>query len=225
MLTSYNGWPASPDPDLIGVDKGFAVEGVSFPGGVKSGDVSTVLRYVVEQFHRNVEPLVPGWCWGYEFRTATHSPGSLSPHSSATAVDLNAPRHGDGASGTFTPAQVDWIRRILLDVGGVVKWGAWWHDEMHFEIAGTPQQVAAVAAGLPHTTPPPTATDIEQVIEGDTPVTDDELEKIAAKVWAHIIGGGGAGASLEEVRQGVRDANAKLSKLVDPRNGNVDGTG
>lgn len=225
MLTSYNGWPASPDPQAIGVDKGFAVEGVSFPGGVKSGDVSTVLRYVLEQFHRNVEPLVAGWCWGYEFRAATHSPGALSPHSSGSAVDVNAPRHGDGASGTFTPPQVDWIRQILLDVGGVVRWGGGWSDEMHFEISGTPEQVATAAAQLPSsaTTPPPTPPPPAPI--GDTEVTDDEITRIAQKVWSYMIGAGGAGASLEEVRQGMRDANAKLSKLVDPRNHNVDGTG
>jgi hypothetical protein len=225
MLTSYNGWPASPDPDLIGVDKGFAVQGVSFPGGVKSGDVSTILRYVLEQFHRNVEPLAPGWCWGYEFRNATHSPGSLSPHASATAIDVNAPQHGDGASGTFTPAQVDWIRQILLDVGGVVRWGGGWSDEMHFEICGTPDQVAAVAADLSTQGQLPPGPEQPTTGQESPPVTDDELENIAAKVWAHIIGGGGAGASLEEVRQGMRDANAKLSKLCDPRNHNVDGTG
>jgi hypothetical protein len=44
-------------------------------------------------------------------------------------------------------------------------------------------------------------------------------------VWSYIVGGGGAGATLEEIRVGTRDANAKLSKLCDPRNGNVDGTG
>lgn len=225
MVTSYNGWPASPDPDAIGVDKGFAVEGISFPGGVKSGDVETVLRYVLGQFHRHVEALIPGDCWGYEWKQASHSPESLSCHASGTAADVNAPLHGDGASGTFTPVQVDWIHQILRDVGGVVRWRDDIPDEMHFEISGTPEQVAAAAAQLPHTTQPPTATPPPPTTTGDPPVTDDDLEKIAAKVWAHIIGGGGAGASLEEVRQGVRDANAKLSKLVDPRNHNVDGTG
>jgi hypothetical protein len=225
MLTSYNGWPASPDPDLIGVDKDFAVEGISFPGGVKSGDVEKVLRYVLEQFHRRVEALIPGDCWGYEWKRASHSPESLSCHASGTAADVNAPLHGDGASGTFTPVQVDWIHQILRDVGGVVAWRDDIPDEMHFEIVGTPEQVAAAAAQLPSsaTTPPPAPPPPAPI--GDPPVTDDEITRIAQKVWSYMIGAGGAGASLEEVRQGVRDANAKLSKLVDPRNHNVDGTG
>lgn len=225
MPRSYNGWPASPDPDVIGVDKGFAVEGVSFPGGVKSGDVSTVLRYVLEQFHRHVEALIPGDCWGYEWRRATHSPQSLSCHASGTAADVNAPLHGDGASGTFTPVQVDWIHQILRDVGGVVAWRDDIPDEMHFEIAGTPDQVAAAAAQLPHTTQPPTATTGPPTTTGDPLVTDDELEKIAAKVWAHMIGDASAGAVLQDVFVVGRQNAAKLSKLCDPRNHNVDGTG
>jgi hypothetical protein len=225
VQASYNGWPASADPAQIGIDEAFQVGAVRFPGGCKSGDVALVLGTVASLFNQHVEALVPGWCWGYEFRFATNSPEALSCHSSGTALDLNAPLHADGTRGTFRPVQVDWIRDILLSVGGVVRWGGAWGDEMHFEIAGTPAEVAAAAAGLntqgqlqPGPARPPAAT-------GDTQVTDEELEKIAAKVWSHIIGGGGAGASLEEVRQGMRDANAKLSKLVDPRNGNVDVTG
>jgi hypothetical protein len=223
--TSYNGWPASPDPQAIGVDKTFTVEGVSFPGGVKSGDVSTVLRYVLEQFHHNVEPLVAGWCWGYEYRPNVNDPSTLSCHAAGCAVDANAPQHGNGATGTFTAAQVDWIRQILRNCGGVVTWGGDWADEMHFEISGTVDQVAAAAAGLSTQGQLPPGPAQPTAATGDPQVTDDEMEKIAAKVWAHIIGAGGAGASLEEVRQGMRDANSKLSKLCDPRNHNVDGTG
>lgn len=62
--------------------------------------------------------------------------------------------------------------------------------------------------------------------EGDDEnVTDDDINKIATKVWQYMVGSGGAGATLEEVRSTNRDMNAKLSKLVDPRNGNVNGTG
>jgi hypothetical protein len=223
--TSYNGWPASPDPAAIGIDPHFTVGGVAFPGGVKSGDVSVVLRHVLEQFNQHVETLIPGYCWGYEFRNATHSPEALSCHASGTAVDVNAPLHGDGASGTFTPAQVDWIEQILRSVGGVVVWGAAWNDEMHLEIKGTAAEVAAVAAQLGAAQPPKPLAPLTNSREPDDTVTDEELDKIAQRVWSYIVGGGGAGATLEEIRVGTRDANAKLSKLCDPRNGNVDGTG
>jgi len=62
--TSYNGWPASPDPAAIGINAAFAPAGVRFPGGVKSGDVAKVLGHLASQFHTSVERLVQGWCWG-----------------------------------------------------------------------------------------------------------------------------------------------------------------
>jgi hypothetical protein len=218
--TSYNGWPASADPDQLGIDASFSQRGVSFPGGVKAGDVSVVLGYVLGRIHDQVEPLHPGWCWGYNFRASTNSPEALSCHASGTAADVNAPDHGDGAHGTFTPEQQDWIRQILREVGGVVVWGGDWDDDMHFEISGTPDQVAAIAGTLTGNSPgmpgPP---------EGEDVVTDEEIDKIAGKVWSYLVGGGGAGATLEEIRATNRDINAKCSQLVDPRNGNVDATG
>jgi hypothetical protein len=223
--TSYNGWPASADPTSIGIDPSFTAGGVSFPGGCKSGDVALVLGYVAQKFAQNVEPLVAGTCWGYDFRVNRNDPNTLSCHASGTALDLNSPQHANGASGTFTPAQVDWINQILRDVGGVVVWGGGWSDEMHFEISGTPADVAGAAANLSLAGPPPPPSGSPTAATGGPEMTEDDLEAIAAKVWAHIIGGGGAGATLEEVRKGMRDANTKLSKLCDPRNGNVDGTG
>jgi hypothetical protein len=149
--TSYNGWPASPNPDTIGVDQTFAVGGVSFPGGVKSGDVATVLGYVATRIHTGVEKLVKGWCWGWEYRQNVNDPRLWSCHASATAIDINAPLHPNGKAGTFTQEQVVQIRRILHEAGDVVSWG---HDvrphidEMHFEIRGLPLAVARAAAGL-----------------------------------------------------------------------------
>lgn len=220
METSYNGWPASADPQAIGIDASFSQRGVSFPGGVKAGDVATVLGYVIGRIHDEVEQLHDGWCWGYNFRPATNSPNTLSCHSSGTAADINAPDHGDGVHDTFTPQQQDWIRQILREVGGVVVWGADWDDDMHFEISGTAEQVAAVAAGLTGSSSVQPAPP-----QGDDDVTDADIDKIAQRVWSYMVGGGGAGATLEEIRSTNRDINAKCSKLVDPRNGNVDGTG
>ena len=53
---SYNGWPASVDAASIGVVP-FVVAGVPFPGGVKGGDVFTVLHHVAREFHHRVEQL------------------------------------------------------------------------------------------------------------------------------------------------------------------------
>lgn len=125
--------------------------GVHFPGGVKAGPVSTVLGYVCSQIHTTVERLVPGWCWGYEYRRNVNDPSTLSCHASATAVDVNAPNHPNGARDTFSPLQIERIRAILHAAGGVVAWGRDWTgttDEMHFEISGTSVAVAAAAGRL-----------------------------------------------------------------------------
>lgn len=155
--TSYNGWPASPDPHLIGVNPNFAVAGVAFPGGVKAGDVALVLGHVAGRIHTSVEALVPGWCWGYEWRRNRNDPSTLSTHASATSVDINAPRHANGAYDTFTATQVVRIREILREVQGVVWWGRDWEgtpDEMHFEIHGTATKVHAAALQLGVPDPP-----------------------------------------------------------------------
>lgn len=136
-MQSSNGYPASPNPADIGVVP-FSVRGVAMPGGVKGGDVETILRYVAEQFHLHVERLHPGWCWTYNFRPNRNNPLQLSDHSSATAEDLNAPAHPNGAHGTFSAKQLRQIRMILAFCEGTVKWGGDYHntkDEMHWGIS------------------------------------------------------------------------------------------
>jgi hypothetical protein len=224
METSYNGWPASPDPEGLGVDRSFAVAGIAFPGGVLGGDVAVVLEYVATQLHQHVEPLHDGWCWGYNYRANVNDPESLSCHASATAIDVNAPDHPNGVWDSYNPDQVAFIQSLIAELEGVVTWGGGWADDMHWEISATPAAVKAVADRLRAGGPGgPGQPDIEG--EGDDAVTDEDLEQIALRVWSHMVGAGGAGATLEEVRATNRDMNAKLSKLCDPRNGNVNGTG
>src|SRR6478609_6406377 len=151
VATSYNGWEASPDPAAINVQP-FAAGPISFPQGVRGGDVAKVLGYVVTQLHYRVEPAVPGWGWGYTYKENVNSPGSLSCHASATAVDWNAPDHANGAHGTWTAAQESEVRKILAEVGGAVQWGEDYSgtvDGMHFEIIVDAAELAAVAANLP----------------------------------------------------------------------------
>lgn len=143
--TSYNGWPASENPTDIGVIP-LVVHGIEFPGGVRGGDVHTVLEYVATRFHEHVEPLVSPGCWGWSYRPNRNNPNTLSCHASATAVDCNAPKHpnGDPVSRTFTQAQIDGVHHILASIpelNQVVHWGGDWTaanglvpDSMHFEI-------------------------------------------------------------------------------------------
>lgn len=159
MVTSQNGWPASSDKNSIGVNAGFAPCGVTFPGGAKSGDVETVLHYVATQFHNRVEALVPGWCWGYTYKTISGS-STVSNHGSATALDCNAPNHPYGVSGTFNSAQRNAISAIIAETSPAIRWGGEYADEMHFEIDANAGTVASVAARLGGggTTPPPSGT-------------------------------------------------------------------
>ena len=159
MAESYNGWPASPDKGEIGV-----VQSQWFPGGAKVGDVTTVLRYVAEQFNARVEPIVGGWCWGYSYRANANNPNSLSCHASGTALDINAPEHPNGAYGTFTDAQVGEILKILDECEGAVHWlngdDGGTADPMHFEICVDANTLAGVADRL-HKIPP---TEIEEIL-------------------------------------------------------------
>jgi hypothetical protein len=169
MSTSYNGWPASRDPAAIGI-KPFVVAGRSFPGGVKGGAVSTVLRYVAAQMHTRVQDLYYGTTdrddWGYSYRANVNNPSQLSCHSSGTAIDVNATHHPNGRRNTFTYAQVRVIRAILREAG-VVRWGGDFTtaDEMHFEIHAGSTAVTAAARRL--TNPPWWHRDIKLGVVGD----------------------------------------------------------
>jgi hypothetical protein len=146
---SQNGWVAGAVHEVGGLDTS-PVPGttIKLPQGVRRGDVATVLHYVAERFHHTVEPLHAGQCWGYAYRKIRGSSTALSNHASGTAIDLNAPAHPLGAHGTFSPAEVAAIRRILAFCDHAVRWGGDYHgrkDEMHFEIVGSASDVALVA--------------------------------------------------------------------------------
>lgn len=157
-MLSQNGWTAGTPEQIGGLDTS-PVAGVTFPQGVRRGPVAVVLHYFALRFHQEVEHLVPGWCWGYNYRPIEGST-ELSNHSAGCAVDLNAPRHAMSKRGTFAAAQVAAIHRILDDCDGVLRWGGDYTgraDEMHVEIVGSAAAVAKLAAkitGQPAPTPP-----------------------------------------------------------------------
>jgi hypothetical protein len=169
--TSYNGWPASDDRSAIGV-----VPSDWFPGGVKAGDVSTVLGYVMRQLDARVEAIVDGWNWGYTYKANVNNPSQLSCHASGTAGDFNAPSHPNGSSGTFSDEQVGVIYQILDEVQGSISWLSG-YDEMHFEVCVGAGDLAIVAASLPGSTPPPDPTDWL-----DDMVTEDQWNALTADV-------------------------------------------
>ena len=172
MAVSQNGWP--------GVGSGTDARLAPFPwvtGRVLSGPVFTVLEHVARRFDAEVEAVTVSHSWGWAYRVIEGST-DLSNHASGTAIDLNAPRHPLGASGTFTGAQVAAIRRILADVSPAVRWGGDYSgrkDEMHFEITTGAATVAAVAARLAGANP------------GSTPAQEDDM------IYLRVIDGSNDG--------------------------------
>jgi D-alanyl-D-alanine carboxypeptidase len=220
MATSYNGWEASPDPSAIDVDPGFRAAGCAFPGGARAGDVATVQGYVIDQLAARVEaPLLdpdtgaPGYgCWGYNYRANVNNPSTLSCHSSATALDWNAPAHPNGAVGTFSDAQRATIYDILAEVGGAVQWGGDYTgtvDEMHFEIIVDAGTLAGVAAGL-------TGGGYTPDMEDDMPLTDEDVTRIADRVWSQIISEAG-GVPAWRLLLDARDVMASTPAALAPQ--------
>ena len=200
--TSYNGWTASKTPADFGGLTPLVVAGEPFSPGVRAGDVHTVFNHLVHQLHARVEPVVrPDWHqaddWGFAYRANVNKPSQLSCHASATAIDWNATRHPNGKANTFTAAQVAEIRRILAELGGVIRWGGDFSgtkDDMHFEIRGTAAEVADVAARLRGAPSPGTAAPVLRPEDGDEVYepgeTGDVIRAWQGELWRIGIGVG-----------------------------------
>lgn len=141
MTTSQNGWTVFTS----------SAELAPLPwitGRVRPGDVWTVFDELCRRFDAEVERIDKASSWGYAYRAVRGQSSGYSNHASATALDLNAPRHPLGPRGTFSRAQVAAIRRILADLDGVIRWGGDYRnraDEMHFEINADAAAVRRVA--------------------------------------------------------------------------------
>lgn len=120
---------------------------------LRDGVAGFILADLAVTFHKSIEkisgPVMDDW--GYAYREIRGG-GAYSNHASATAEDLNAPKHPLGAVNTFGRIQRFKIRRMLKRrYKGVVRWGGDFNgrkDEMHFEIVGTHAEVRAVALDL-----------------------------------------------------------------------------
>lgn len=145
MAVSQNGWSA------VSVGLSPTLKPLRWiTGRVRAGNVHTIFDYLGERFHEEVEPITKGHSWGWANR-AIRGATVTSNHASGTAVDFNAPKHPLGRRGTFTPKQIQGIRRILKDLDGVVRWGGDYSgraDEMHFEINANAVRVAVLATKI-----------------------------------------------------------------------------
>jgi hypothetical protein len=141
-LTSPNGWLASEDRKALGIET-FTVPGTKIRFACAKA-VAPILVSFAKDFHELVEPIDIGQLddWGYAFRMTRGSDKVLSNHSSGTAIDLNAIKHPLGKSNTFNRDQSNTIKLLITKYG--LFWGGNYKkrkDEMHFEIALTPEQV------------------------------------------------------------------------------------
>ena len=134
-LQSHNGYPASQDPQEIGI-KSYSVDGTALR--LRCADsVGPLLAAFAADFHELIEPIDEAGLddWGYAFRMVRGTTDKLSNHSSGTAIDLNATRHALGKVGTFPAEKVPMIRALAKKYG--LKWGGDYKnrkDEMHFEV-------------------------------------------------------------------------------------------
>jgi hypothetical protein len=97
-------------------------------------EVAPRLLEMAHWFHKNVEPLKDGECWGYAFRRIAGST-VFSNHASGTAIDLNAPAHPFGKFGTVPSGKRAAISAKARQLG--LRWGGDFQgqvDEMHFEV-------------------------------------------------------------------------------------------
>jgi hypothetical protein len=148
-LLSSNGWPASSDPNEIGV-KSYPVKGTKIKLRCASKCAPLLVGFATE-FHALIEPIDEGTLddWGYAFRNIRGSRDRLSNHASATAIDINAKLHQLGKVGTFPSEKVPMIRALAKKYG--LRWGGDYTsraDEMHFEINLSEAKVAALIGSL-----------------------------------------------------------------------------
>jgi len=148
METSYNGWPASKDAAEIGI-KSYKVESSHIK--LRCAEkVAPLLIGFAKEFNELIEPLDVGADdWGYCYRMVRGTTDKLSNHSSGTAIDLNASKHPLGKVGTFEAGKVPMIRALAKKYG--LTWGGDYKnrkDEMHFEIALSPEKVTALITKL-----------------------------------------------------------------------------
>ncbi len=149
MLTSYNGYPASKDPDEIKI-KSYRVRGTDRKLRCAES-VGPLLAAFAAEFHELIEPIDEGTFddWAYAFRMVRGTTDKLSCHSSGTAIDLNATKHPLGKYDTFPADKVPMIQALARKYG--LKWGGDFKsrkDDMHFEIAVTPAKAKALIESL-----------------------------------------------------------------------------
>lgn len=145
-MAAINGFPASPSPSALDI-RTYTVPGTSVELTCRH-DIAPLLIGFAADFHRLVQPLHDGWCWGYAYRDVRGAE-TISFHACGIAVDLNAPIHPLGRVGTFSSRQASIIRALCRKYG--LRWGGDYSgrkDEMHVEVILTHSEALGLVARL-----------------------------------------------------------------------------
>ena len=146
---SANGWPASKDPNEIAI-KPFLVKGTKIK--LRANKVAgQLLAAFAAEFNEKVEAIDGKSLddWGYCYRDIRGTTANLSNHASGSAIDLNSAKHPLGKDKTFTKEQEKTIQELIKKYN--LAWGGNYKkrkDEMHFEIACSPAEAAALVISL-----------------------------------------------------------------------------
>ena len=144
IKVSSNGWTCSATRSQIGV-KNFMIPGADRHMACATA-VAPLLLGFAAWFHTKVEPLDVGTFddWGYAYREIVGFT-TMSDHASGTAMDLNAVKHPQYKTGTFSDIHAAAIRLSCKKFG--LTWGGDYKgnrvDEMHYSINLTPLQAQA----------------------------------------------------------------------------------
>lgn len=150
-VKSQNGWPASANQADIDIAVFTVVAGIR-PVRIRCARaVAPLLVAACKQWHKTVEKLEPGEVQGYAFRDVRGGNGTLSNHSSGTAVDIWPSKHPQGSKdGNLSKTQQESIlalcKQFGLRSGGTYKNAK--PDWMHLEINVTPAQAKELIANL-----------------------------------------------------------------------------
>lgn len=142
MATSQNGWPL-----MSGYGDELLVPSVWITGKTRTGDAKVVLDEFARRFNSRVEPIIKAQSWGFAPRPIRGG-STPSNHASATSYDINAPQHPLGKRNTFTPAERAEIKKIIKELGNVLRSGISYilrPDDMHIEINANAAKVKDVA--------------------------------------------------------------------------------
>jgi len=170
---SQNGWPASPNPDAVGI-KPYTVTTRGGTFKVRFAEAAApALLEMARWWDENIEPVTELGGYNYREIRGKEGTGRLSNHSSGTAVDINWTKHPLGAVGTVRADRIQALREKAASLG--LRWGGDYRgrkDEHHVEVKDSP---VIFAAGRLSTSDDisaaKTAVAVSQILDTQTIVT------------------------------------------------------